>query len=1274
MSAVRLLALPLLLTLTALTAAQQLTPEQAAGMVLGSARKAYNDKQYALAATRFREFLQKHGNHKDMPAARYGLALCLIEGEPRDFDKALEQLGALANARTFADYPGVLYYTGLCRRAQGLKAPANAAGSFAEAARQFDAAAKAFLDRAKDAKPPAKGVPPDLEWAARARCDQAEMLLRTAKPKEARQAVASFLKDKRWLESRQLALGHYYAGLASFEIGDYTAAGKSLGRTAVLGDEVFGTHARYLLARVHHLNTRQNEREEARGHYQKVLSDHDAAKKAAAAALPQVRGEPDRKARLEALVKGPAPEHVARAALYLGVLQYEAGRFAEALEHFKGLVSQNTYPTLAPEARLRLGHCQVMLKQNDDAIKTLAPLVEKDRRLDDQALFWTARAQLNKADAAKPESYKIAIETFKKAADRAGQMAGANPPDARARARRGEMLMDLAEAQIVAKQYKEAAATYATVLNDKLAPEREDEAALNQATAYQLAGDYAESDRACERFRQRHKGSTLLPAVMFRQAENASLRALASAEAARHNDDAIKRYAELIERYPEYAHVNLARQGLGMAYYRKGDLERAQKTLEAVPAGDRAGALASVSYALADIYLRQAPARADDAVTAGKLEEKLRAAAAALEAYVAAAGDSPRVPDALLKHGHALQRLAGVLAKPEEQKKALEAARDLYKRVLDKHPNDAAVPRAVLERAKALAALNDPNGALNELKRFQTDPLRKSPLAPLALLQLATIQRGQNRPADAAATLAACRKEHEGSLKGDKARSAWVVLLAYHHAAALREAGKPDEARPLFEQAARDAADRPEGWDAALRAGQCRKEEGEKKIAEARKQLASANLAKDARGKAEALRAAGVEDIKAAVAALTKTEESLRARKVEGEEAQRTVAAVRARLLYECAWGWRALAEQEVESARRKLQLERWQRRRDEVARATPEGQNPPAVPLPAVDAAEVPAQPAEAQSRARYREIIKAFPELAVNADARFELAELLAARGEHDEAVKLLQGALEAEKEPSAELADRIKVRLAASLLDRGARKLARARDAKDRAAEEAGRKDVEAALEQLQTVTANPKSAQLAAATHREAECLLLLGKADEAIKLLVKFRDGPYQHVAGTSDRALLRLGQAYADKKEWNNSRAALQALADRFGQSAWAAEARYGIGWALQNEAKYDEAVASYARVTEMVATRLAARAQLNIGLCRLAQKRYGDAGTALLVVPFTYDYAELSALALLEAARALELDKQPAQAVKLLRRVERDHKGTPFAEAAAKRIKELTK
>ena len=390
-------------------------------------------------------------------------------------------------------------------------------------------------------------------------------------------------------------------------------------------------------------------------------------------------------------------------------------------------------------------------------------------------------------------------------------------------------------------------------------------------------------------------------------------------------------------------------------------------------------------------------------------------------------------------------------------------------------------------------------------------------------------------------------------------------------------------------------------------------------------------------------------------------------------------------MFYESAWAGRSLAELEVEVGRRKIQLERWQKRREEVARLTPPGQVPPVVALPDVNLTDVPEQPAETLVRQRYENLIKTFPELAINADARFELAELLAVRNKHDDAVKLLQGALEAEKEPAADLAERIKVRLAASLLDRGTRKTIEGNrklagvklTPADKAAGEKmvldGKKDLESALEQVQTVTANDKSAVIAQASYREAECQLQLGKNDEAIKLLTKFRDfGPFQNLPGLTDRALLRLGFALAEKKQWEPSRQAYEALIGRFNTSPWVHEARYGVGWAYQNLAQYDNAVNAFTQVVGATATELAARAQLNIGTCRLLQKRYPDATTALLVVPYTYDYPDLSALALLEAARAMSENKQTEQAVGLLRRVIRDHADTKQAEAARKRLTDL--
>ena len=80
-------------------ATAQVTPDQAAEMTLNSARKLFNEKKYQPAAARFREFLAKFGGHKDAPAARYGLALSLLESPERNYAEAQGLLQGLTAAR-----------------------------------------------------------------------------------------------------------------------------------------------------------------------------------------------------------------------------------------------------------------------------------------------------------------------------------------------------------------------------------------------------------------------------------------------------------------------------------------------------------------------------------------------------------------------------------------------------------------------------------------------------------------------------------------------------------------------------------------------------------------------------------------------------------------------------------------------------------------------------------------------------------------------------------------------------------------------------------------------------------------------------------------------------------------------------------------------------------------------------------------------------------------------------------------------------------------------
>src|SRR5436309_3151108 len=94
-----------MLAIAAAPAGAQLNPDQAAEMLLNSARKAYNEKNFPFAIQRFKEFLGKHGGHKLVNDARYGLALADLEGPEMNFVEARDLLQGLANTKDFPEQP-----------------------------------------------------------------------------------------------------------------------------------------------------------------------------------------------------------------------------------------------------------------------------------------------------------------------------------------------------------------------------------------------------------------------------------------------------------------------------------------------------------------------------------------------------------------------------------------------------------------------------------------------------------------------------------------------------------------------------------------------------------------------------------------------------------------------------------------------------------------------------------------------------------------------------------------------------------------------------------------------------------------------------------------------------------------------------------------------------------------------------------------------------------------------------------------------------------------
>jgi TolA-binding protein len=1200
------------IALTAPRASAQPTPDQQAAMILAAGQKAYNDANYPFAAERFREFLQKFGGHKDANAARYGLGLALLDIQPPDFPKAVEALSPPANEKNFKDHALARYYLGVAQRGLGHKELAEAVakpnerpqrtqaanGRFTEAERSFTQAREAFE----------KKTPPDAEWAARARCDQAEMELRLNKNKEARATAEPFAKDAAFAKSKSRPLGLYYHGTACFLLHDIPAAGKSLGLLAPF-DQPFGPHARYLMGRVH---ASQDEKAEAAAAFNAVVAGHDKQKKDAAEALKQpdkFKADPWEKARLEALVRGPAPDYVAGSVFYGACLNYEAGKFGEALPKFQAFVKDNPTSPLKDDAVLRVGFCLVQTKQNDEAVRTLQPLTNV-QRLADQAFYWLGKAQVGLALAADPnnanartQAFNAAIQSFRTAADRANQLAGSDPE---AKGRRAETLLELADALLANKQARDAVSAYETVWNEKLLPARQEETLQRIVAAYHLAGDFQSSDNRIGEFKQKFPQSPLLPLVLFRGAENAYARAEKLAKehhagAKQGFADAAKRYEEVVAKFPEFERVNRARYELALCHVATEDWEKAAAVLDKIPAPERNGDLAGVSFVLADCLIRTAPAKAEDALQDNMLREKLGNAAGLLEAFVAANPKAPEAADALLKFGYCQKRLGIQLAPGNERNDAFNKARQAYERLGREYAQSPAAGTAALERAKVMALQGDKGGAVGQLNAFKTDPLAKSPVAPLAYVALATLLREQNQAPQAAQVMQEARQRFEGPLNGDPdpARKEWVHLLRYHHGVALAESGKCPEARREFDQVVQQANGKPIGAEAALRGGQCLVDEARKKVEAAEKEKARPNLRPEQVAQID-------NQVKAAKGELLSAARQLEQR---AEQFKRALpqSEARARMLYDAAWAIKAAGGD----------------------------------PTPA------------------YTKLIADFGTLSLAVDARLELAELLVEKQKPDDAVKLLKDALDAEptdKPTPADTSERIRLRLGSALFDK---------------------KDLPAAQAQFDAVAGNEKSPHRAAALYRSAECLMAQAKFEDAKNKLVIFRDnGAFQNVAGVSDRAMLRLGHALAGLKQWEPSRQACEAVVARFGDgNPWAADARYGMGWALQNAGRFDEAVNAYAQVTQKTTDERAGKAHLQIGLCRSAQKRWDDAGKAFATVYYGYDLPDLKFAAMVEHARALGEQKHPAEATKLLERVVKEApKDGTWAKAATELLAKIKK
>jgi TolA-binding protein len=201
--------------------------------------------------------------------------------------------------------------------------------------------------------------------------------------------------------------------------------------------------------------------------------------------------------------------------------------------------------------------------------------------------------------------------------------------------------------------------------------------------------------------------------------------------------------------------------------------------------------------------------------------------------------------------------------------------------------------------------------------------------------------------------------------------------------------------------------------------------------------------------------------------------------------------------------------------------------------------------------------------------------------------------------------------------------------------------------------------------------PRGELAADATYLAADSLFRqdeFAKARPLFERLIKARDSKYH------DRSLYRCGACRAGLKEWAASQKSYEELIRQFPKFKLLQEARYGLGWALQNQNKLAEAKAVYEKVTKATSTETAAKSRFMIGECAFRQKKHKEAVEHFLEAALAYPYPEWRALAYYEAGRCFIALKDRPKALDALRTVVKKFPKHARAKDAAKLIADLTK
>ncbi len=1235
-------------------------PEEVKALaLLGSGRDMLNQKNPGTAAERYRQFIREFPQRKEINSARYSLAVALLEMPNRDFGPIIEALTPAAADATLPERPAALYLLGLAQKTTGIwlleqaatkpaaeaQKPRTDGNTLLEQAQQnFGVSAALYAARVPVANPPV--MTSDTEWSLRARCDQGDALLRMGRQKEALGVLASVLKAPAAVSGQSHALAILAGGTAQLQLGDDMTAVKLLTSLAPFNQQAIGLRARHLLASIH---IKHGQLAEATVQLDAVLAGLLAEQRAVDALIKNpesFRMRPEEKLRYEVYLR-ESFIWGAQATFDSACVLQAQGKLAEAITRYSQYLQANPQGPRAVEARMHQAACFVQNKQGQEALRVLKGL-QDDPVIGDQVLLWQSRAVIAAANVAEQkaadQSYAVALDHLLRASAKVATIQGDAPE---IKARKGEILLEMAHAHELLRQFKEASGIFGKAQLEG-SPEQAEVALQRQAIVLGLAGLNKESEDLCAKFVSAYPQSPLLPEVLLRQADNIFNGALVSPAAPADPGrqamfaEAAKRYGVFVTRFPEHPSNGSGRFGLGSCYYNLGDLPKAIEAFKGIPDPERVGPLAVTSYLMGDALLRTLPPISDDAIALNRALEQLEEASKLLGSFAASNESSPQTPDALVKLGMACQKQASLLADPAERRKVYESAQQAYHKVVGRFPQHPAFAAAVLENAKLMAELGDVNGAVGQLGRFMQDPLKGSPLAPAAMASMGQFMLKQNRAAEAVNMLQQARQTYEPQLAADPSRVEMLAQLQLAHAMSLKAAGKTPESLVILESIAKQFAARPEGVEAAWRLSQVKRDDIAAKTNAAWQALVAA------RGNAQQLPAAQ-QAFDTSLAALRSMGDEFAKKAADMEKAD-AQPELRARVMAEAAITAHLVGQTDLAMAKNKLELEAIAKISNRIAAEKPNLQPPPVQKAPELKLALLPLTPGESRMLQIAGKLLDDLGDTQAASEVRIKLIEFHMDRQLWDKALPLLGEQMT--RDPAPHAADRWKLKMADCLVRKG---------------------EVAKALQLIDPILQNRENPNRPAAICVAGECYLAQKNWGSTVERMTRFRDvSQYTAIPGVSDRGLIQLAQGLIQSNNWDAARQTCEVLMQRFPQSPRALEARFTAGFALQKMGQFDPAIRNFEELSKRDRTEFAAKAQFQIGVCRMEQKKFAEALQAFLTVVYCHEYPELTATARIEASRALEAMKQAPQAKEMVQRVLAENPNGPWNAAAQKRLAEI--